>query len=73
MKKHCGMYYTTKHIETSSRNNSTPQKKYAWTIYNENRKKEISSLDDDGVWPTMYDSKIEAALHAEEAIEDNYV
>lgn len=73
MKKYCDYYYTTKVVDISSRNNSAPIKRYAWFIREKNGKKILSSLDDDGVFPTMYDYRYEAESDCIEAIQDHYL
>lgn len=73
MKKYCDYYYTLRVEEISSRNNSTPLKRYSWTVREKSGKKIYSSLDNDGVFPELYDSKVEAESDCRESIQDHYL
>lgn len=75
MKKHCDLYYTTRHVETSNRNNSTPVKLYAWYIRNKERQVIQSSTDEGVDWGDkegLYYDKEDAEYDAKEAIEEYY-
>jgi hypothetical protein len=75
MKKYRDFYYTTKHMETVSRNDTAALKMYAWFIRNEKGKVLQSSLDKDLDWGDsdgLYYNKREAEIDAQEAIIDHY-
>ena len=73
MKKYCDYYYTVRVEEVSSRNNSAVIKRYSWTVREKDGTKIYSSMDNDGVFPMLYDSKFEAESDCRESIQDHYL